>query len=265
MDSKTAKPPALQRSSPEPLYRQLAAHLEMAIRSGALAPGDRIPSEPSLAAQHGISRITVRQAIDELVRKRLIVRKHGKGTFVIAAPVRHDLRRLHGILGSLFAQAESAGTRLLRYGLEALPAEIAGEFSMRRGERALRLDRLYMIGGRAVALAEVWLTPEVAAVPRAKAELISTEDMMREAGVRLASSEVTIRAEAAGARAGRVLGISAHAPVLLLRRRALGEDGATKEIGRFWVRSEGYEFVCSAQAAGLGESPFGIRNVGADA
>jgi len=264
MDAKAATTATLERSSPEPLYRQLAARLEAAIRSGALKPGARIPSEPELAASHGISRVTVRQAVDDLARKRLIVRKQGKGTFVAAPAVRHDLKRLHGMMGSLFAQSDAANTRLLRYGLERPPAEIADEFALRHGERALLLDRLYLIGGKPVALAHVWLAPEVAALSRATATLISTEDMMREAGIRIASSQVSIRAEAAGVRAGRLLKLSARAPVLVLRRRALGGDGAVKEIGQFWVCSEGYEFVTSTLSAGLGESPFGIRSVGAE-
>lgn len=259
-----AKTAALERSSPEPLYRQLAARLEAAIRSGEIKIGARLPSEPELAASHGISRITVRQAIDDLARKRLIVRKQGKGTFVTAPAVQHDLRRLHGMLGSLFAQSDAANTKLLRYGLERPPAEVADELSLRTGGRALRLDRLYLIGGRPVALAHVWLAPEVAALSRATASLISTEDMMREAGIRIATSQVSIRAEAAGARAGQLLKLPARAPVLVLRRRAYGNDGVAKEIGQFWVCSEGYEFVTSTHSTGLEESPFGIRSVGVD-
>ena len=105
---------ALNRASPEPLYRQLAQHLESAIRSGALKPGDRLESEELLVRRFAVSRITVRLAVDELVRKQLIVRQQGKGTFVTLPAVRHDLKRLHGLLGSLFAQAETASSRPAR-------------------------------------------------------------------------------------------------------------------------------------------------------
>ena len=93
--------PLLSRSSPEALYRQLAWHLEAEILSGRLKPGDRIDSESQLSDRFAISRITVRQAIEELVRKQIVVRKQGKGTFVTQPTVKHDLRRLHGLLGSL--------------------------------------------------------------------------------------------------------------------------------------------------------------------
>jgi GntR family transcriptional regulator len=240
----------LSRSSPEPLYRQLAQHLEAAIRSGELRPGDRLDSETVLSERFAISRITVRQAIDALVRKQIVVRKQGKGTFVTQPTVKHDLRRLHGLLGSLFSQAEGASATLLRYELMPAPRDIADTLNLSAGAQAVRLDRLYQIGGRPVALAQAWLVPEVGALPRAQAELISTEDMMRAVGIQVASSQVSIRAEAAGITVGRFLKLSARTPVLVLRRKAIGSDGRVKEAGRVWFCSDAYELVCTTGTPG---------------
>ena len=234
--------PLLRRSSPEPLYRQLAQHLETEIRSGRLKNGDRLESESVLSERFAVSRITVRQAIEELVRKQIVVRKQGKGTFVTDPTVKHDLRRLHGLLGSLFSQAERASTKLLRCELAAAPAVIAELLGIRAGGRALRLDRLFQIGGRPIALAQVWLAPEVAALPRAKADLISTEDMMRAAGIRIASSEVSIRAEAAGTTVGDCSMFPSHAGSCTSphcnRRRWIGQGSRLRVVlfGRLRVR-----------------------------
>jgi len=255
----------LSRSSPEPLYRQLAGHLENEIRSGALKPGDRLESEGLLTHRFQVSRITLRQAVAELVLKQLLVRKQGKGTFVTAPSVRHDLRRSHGLLGSLFSQAPGASARLLRYERQVPPAEIAASLGLGPDHQALRLDRLYLIDGRPVALAQAWLAPEVGTLARATAKFMSTEDMMRQVGIVIASSEVTMRAEAAGAVVGRVLNISARAPVLVLRRRSLGGDGTVKEAGRVWFCSHAYEFVCSTGRPAGAEGLFDIRNVAKEA
>jgi GntR family transcriptional regulator len=251
----------LSRSSPEPLYRQLAGVLESAIRGGGLKPGDRLDSETVLTARYGVSRITLRQAVEALVRKQILVRKQGKGTFVTAPAVRHDLKRLHGMLGSLFSQADGASARLLRYELRVPPAEIAEALGTRPRERALSLERLYLIDGKPVAFTEVWLIPDVAALPRAKAELISTEDMMRAVGIRIASTQVSVRAEAAGASVGQLLKLSPRAPVLGLRRKAFSADGAAMEVGCVWFCSDRYELFCSTQSAAVSESLFDIRNV----
>jgi GntR family transcriptional regulator len=251
----------LHRSSPEPLYRQLAAVLEGAIGHGQLKPGDRLDSEGVLSARYAVSRITLRQAVELLVRKQILVRKQGKGTFVTAPAVRHDLRRLHGLLGSLFSQAESASARLLHYELRVPPADVAEALGLEPLVDALSLQRLYFIDSKPVALTEAWLIPAVAALPRAKAELISTEDMMCSVGIRIASTQVAIRAEAAGAPVGRLLQVSARAPVLVLRRTALGADGAAKEVGQVWFCSDSYQFVCSTQEDRSMEALFDIRNV----
>jgi GntR family transcriptional regulator len=252
---------ALSRSSPEPLYRQLASHLESEIRCGRLKPGDRLESEGLLTQRFQVSRITLRQAVADLVRKQLLVRKQGKGTFVTAPAVRHDLRRSHGLLGSLFSQAQGASARLMRYELQVPPAEIAASLGLGQGRPALRLERLYLIDGRPVALAQAWLVPEVGALARATAELMSTEAMMRQVGIAVTASEVTMRAEAAGTAVGRALDISPRAPVLVLRRKAFGHDGAVKETGRMWFCSDAYEFACSTgRPAGM-DNLFDIRTV----
>jgi GntR family transcriptional regulator len=252
---------ALNRASPEPLYRQLAGRLETAIRDGTLQPGARIESEAALMTRYRVSRITLRQAVDDLVRKQLLVRKQGKGTFVTAPPVRHDLSRRHGLLASLFAQADDASTRLVRYGLVKPPADVAKAMRLKPGEPALAVDRLYMIGSKPVVLALGWLTEAVAGIPRAKAELIATEDMMREAGLAVATSHVTLRAQAAGDAIGKLLRVSARTPLLLLQRTTSGPDGAVNEFGRIYFCSDSYEIVISHHEAGL----FGIQPMRAHA
>lgn len=251
----------LSRSSPEPLYRQLADHIEREISAGALKRGQRLDSEGVLADRFQVSRITLRQAVAELVRKQLLVRKQGKGTFVTSPVVRHDLKRSHGLLGSLFSQADTASARLLRYELCVPPAQVATLLNLRSGEQALALDRLYLIDDRPVALGKVWLAPEVGALPRSTAKLMSTEDMMRQVGIVIASTQVAMRAETAGAAGGRVLKVSATAPVLVLRRTSIADDGAVKELCEVWFCSDRYEFVCASNGSMRTESLFDLRAV----
>ena len=150
---------------------------------------------------------------------------------------------------------------MLRYELLVPPAETAASLDLAPEQPALRLDRLYLIDGRPVAFAQAWLVPEVGKLARATAKLMSTEDMMRQVGIAIVSSEVTMRAEAAGALVGRALNISPRAPVLVLRRRTLGDDGTVKETGRVWFCSDAYEFVCTTGGPVATQGLFDIRNV----
>lgn len=257
----TARREPLQRSSPDPLYQQLAAYLEGEVRGGRLKSGDRIEAEDALSARFKVSRITVRQAVSALVKKDILVRKQGKGTFVTSPAVRHDLRHLHGLVGTLFAQARDANTRLLRYELRVPPAEISQAMGLAAGETALFLSKIYLTDARPVAFAEDWLAPAVASISRAKASLISTEDMMRQVGIVVVRSDTSIRAKAAGATIARHLQISPRAPLLMLRRRAIGQDDLVKEIGRLCFCSEHYEFFFSTSDADASGRMLNIRNV----
>ncbi|MFW6357383.1 MAG: GntR family transcriptional regulator, partial [bacterium] len=90
----------LNRSSPLPLYHQLAEAILAEIRSGVYAVGAKIPSENELAAVYSIGRPTVRQALDSLVRKGILVRRRGAGTFVAPQPETVDLFSLGGTMAS---------------------------------------------------------------------------------------------------------------------------------------------------------------------
>lgn len=90
----------LNPHSPVPLYRQLADLLSRKIAAGEYTPGGRIPSEHQLAQAYGIGRPTARQATDFLVRKRLLVRRRGSGTYVMPPPEEVDLFSLAGTIAS---------------------------------------------------------------------------------------------------------------------------------------------------------------------
>lgn len=147
----------LNPQSPIPLYRQLADILMEGIRSGDFAPASRIPSEPQLAKEYCIGRPTVRQAIDVLVRKRLLYRRRGSGTFVRQQEQEIDLFSLAGTSSAfhkkgIAVEVELLGpTRSVRVGEDA-----RNPFS---GGRAFFLSRLNRVDGVPVLLEEIFLHP----------------------------------------------------------------------------------------------------------
>lgn len=95
-----------------PLYQRLADELFAAIRAGDYAPGSKIPSEHELAAEHGASRPTVRQATDLLIARGVLVRRRGSGTYVLGIPATVDLFSLGGTMVSFETQGVALETRL---------------------------------------------------------------------------------------------------------------------------------------------------------
>src|SRR5438132_5361479 len=103
----------LDRSSPVPAYYQLEEWLAQRIDSGELAAGTRLPSERELTQQLGISRMTLRQALDRLERDGLLVRRQGTGAFVGPPRLVGEIGELRGISEEVAAQSRTSNTRIL--------------------------------------------------------------------------------------------------------------------------------------------------------
>ncbi|WP_342628317.1 GntR family transcriptional regulator [Nguyenibacter vanlangensis] len=160
---------SLDSASPDPLYLQVAADIGRHIGHDPRFL-HRLPSEAELCALYDVSRITIRQALAHLAERGLVVRRHGRGTFVSA--VRRDGRQsaIYSFGDILAGQGLAPETELLAFGMTAPPAEVRAALGL--GDTALGLRRGFSVNGRRVAVTEVHYPP-------ALAERI-TEDMARE-------------------------------------------------------------------------------------
>ncbi|MBF3299513.1 GntR family transcriptional regulator, partial [Leptospira borgpetersenii serovar Ballum] len=98
----------------KPKYRQIADTLREQIREGVLKPGDALPTESALQAQFGVSRVTVRQALKQLISEQIVESVQGSGTYVKEERVRYDIYQLTGFQEKLTdRQAETRSEELL--------------------------------------------------------------------------------------------------------------------------------------------------------
>jgi GntR family transcriptional regulator len=142
----------LNRQSPLPLYAQLAQQVESRIRKGTYALGSTIPSEHSLCDEFGVGRPTVRQATDELVRKGLIERRRGQGTFVRNKIEAIDLFSLGGTMRSFSDRGLMLRTQLmgqLEHGCHE------------DGRDGVRLRRIAHVGNDPVLIEDFWFDGQV--------------------------------------------------------------------------------------------------------
>ncbi len=147
----------LNPQSPVPLYHQLADIIMARIRSGEYPPGSRIPSENSLAATYGIGRPTARQATDLLIRKHLLIRKRGAGTFVRTGKKEIDLFSLAGTIASFRDKGISVHTDiLLQTRLQDIEDEPENPFA---GKKAYFFSRLSKVDEIPVLLEDIYLHP----------------------------------------------------------------------------------------------------------
>lgn len=232
---------SVNRSSPVPLYFQVAEQLEKAILDGSLAAGDRISNEVSLAQELGLSRPTMRQAIQLLVDKGLLVRKRGVGTQVVQGKVHRPLE-----LTSLYDDLTKAGQRQRTdvLTLERRPADdrVAGELQLDPGEEIWFLERLRYVNDEPLAHMQNYLPcrlVDLAAVDFADRGLYAT---LREAGIAMRVARQRISARRAEAAEARMLGEKRGAPLLTMERTAYDDAGRAVEYGTHAYRPERYAF-----------------------
>lgn len=240
----------LERDSAVPMYLQLAQAIESDIRNGSLPPGHPLPSEATLCKDLQISRITVRQAIDALIAKQLVDRRQGKGTFVAHHFIRQDANNADKLFDTLFAQEHAPTSKILAYGPEEPPADVAAAFGCSSGTPLVRLDRLYILDGRPVGVGLGWLLNEAQGIPTEMAAEHSTAWLIEHAlKLKLGQKEMVIRASAAGRSVARLLSIPERSPVLVLHRRRRLTDGRTADFTRFHMNADSYEFSFGEEAA----------------
>lgn len=231
----------LDRSSPVPLYFQVAEQLESAIRSGTLAPGDKISNEVVLAAELGLSRPTMRQAIQLLVDRGLLVRKRGVGTQVVHGQVRRPVE-LTSLYDDLAAAGQTSETEVLALKLVPADEEVAGELNVAPDTSVWFLERLRAVGGEPLALMHNYLPPEMVPLDTIDLTSVGLYAGLRARGIHIRVARQRIGARRAESREARLLGERKGAPLLTMRRTAYNDAGNVVEFGTHIYLPERYSF-----------------------
>jgi GntR family transcriptional regulator len=127
------------------LYRQIKQDLMRRIEQGELRPGEVLPSEAELGERYGVSRPTLRQATQDLIREGLLVVRRGVGTFVAQPRIRQQLGSVLGFTDKMASQGRHPSTRVLERSLHLateLDPAIASELQVKSDARVLRVVRL---------------------------------------------------------------------------------------------------------------------------
>lgn len=231
----------IDRASPVPLYFQVAQHLEHLIESGAYPPGTRLDNEIVLADQLGLSRPTMRRAIEYLVDRGLLVRKRGVGTQVLQPKVRRPVE-----LSSLFDDLRAAGreprTEVLRLETER-PSEVVAEaLGMQPDDDVYVLERLRYTGDEPLSVMHNYIPTGLLKLGRQELMEQGLYDIIRAAGISLKIATQTIGGRAARAPEARLLDERPGAPLLTMTRVAYDDAGRAVEYGSHIYRASRYTF-----------------------
>lgn len=236
------EPRPLDRNSPIPLYFQIAENLKQAISDGTLKPGDRLDNELDLTERLGVSRPTVRQAIQRLVDQGLVVRRRGLGTVVVAPRILRSVA-LTSLYDDLKANARGPATTVLAVTHIEADDELAANLMLPAGAPVLCLDRLRLADGIPLALMHNYLPAGLLKSDPADAlEKTGLYELLRSQGIQLQAGEQVIGARKATAREAKMLQAPRGATVLTMTRTAFDQGGTPVEHGRHAYLAERYSF-----------------------
>jgi DNA-binding GntR family transcriptional regulator len=230
----------LDRSSPVPLYFQVSRQIEAAIESGELAPGDRLENEISLADRWGLSRPTMRRAIEELVDKGLLVRRRGIGTQVVHGRVKRRME-LTSLFDDLVRSGQKPATQVLTRELVPAPGHVAERLGVRVGIEVLHLERLRLAREEPLAVMRNWLPVDLAET--LTAEQLAARglyELIRSTGVHLRIATQRIAARGATPVEARLLRLRKGSPLLTMERVTYDGSGQAVEFGTHAYRAETY-------------------------
>lgn len=232
----------LDRNSPIPLYFQIAENLKQAIEDGTLKPGERLDNELDLTERLGVSRPTVRQAVQRLVEQGLVVRRRGLGTVVVAPRILRSVA-LTSLYDDLSANGRHPATTVLAVRETAADDELASALALPAGAAVLSVERLRLADGTPLALMRNFLPARLLkGRPEDLLEKTGLYDLLRSQGVRLHAGKQVIGARRATAHEAKLLQAPKAATVLTMTRTTFDAEGNPVEHGSHAYLADRYSF-----------------------
>jgi GntR family transcriptional regulator len=234
----------LDEASPTPLYLQLADAIRRRIASGDIRVGDALASERELSQTTGVSRVTVRKAIDALFREGMLSRRHGSGTY-IAPRIEQSAALLAGFSADMASRGKTPGFTLLKHGIGVPTPEEALALALGVGAKIVRLARVRTADGEPLAVERACVPAQfLDGFAPAEGSLYSA---LEKRGFRPVRGLQRLQASLASPEEAGLLGVPPGAAVLRIERRAFLADRTPVEFTRSAYRGDRYDFVAEAR------------------
>ncbi len=233
----------LDKSLPLPLYHQLEGVLKAEIESGRWRPGEQIPTESQLVESFGVSKITVRQALEHLAEAGYIRREHGRGTFVAQRKFDEGPRELTSFSEEMKGHGLRASARILAYSVAPADARAAAALELAAHTPVIVLKRLRLADGEPLTIQTAHIPAALAPGLEVDANGSLYEVLQRRYHLYAARAKETYVAAKADRETARLLAIAAGAPVFEVERVTFLPNGKPFEFVQSTIRGDRYSIV----------------------
>lgn len=246
----------LNKASPIPLYYQLAELLREQIRTGDLKSGDQLPPERVLSEQHGISRMTARQAIGYLLRDGSLVTKHGLGTFVAEPKLTYDAFHLLSFTEEVVQRGGRAVSQVLEQHVIAAPPQAVRELALAPEALVVKIVRLRLSDA-------VPLVIETTFVPALRCPNLEHENLTDRSlynvfdhvyGITLKRARQTLEATVANAYERDLFSVPLDMPMILLEGVTSDEYDRPVEYFKAVYRGDRFKFAYESERSAFASS-----------
>ncbi len=225
-----------------PLYLQLKRRIADAVGRGVIQPGDALPSERDLALKVEVSRVTVRKAVQHLVRDGILIQRHGSGTFVAPQPrFEQSMSQLTSFAEDMARRGMAVHSLWLDRGVYDATSEETMALGLTSGERVARIARLRLSGDTPLAIERAALSS--ATLPDPDAVGHSLYEHLDASGNRPVRAIQRVRAANLDAADAGLLQIAEGAAALHIERLGFLASGKVVEFTRSVYRGDTYDFV----------------------
>jgi GntR family transcriptional regulator len=228
-----------------PLYGKVEEALASEIAQGELRPGDQLPSEDQLLDRFGVSRITVRRAIQTLIQPRLVEIRRGHGTYVLAPQISQELTRLTGFVEDMAAHGRKSTSRVLSQGVVAADASVARQLGISKGTKVMRIERVRLADSVPMSFDETYLPLDIGKqIVRHDLRVNPIFSLLEEKyGIPLAEAEYVLEAAAASAHVAEALGVAERFPIFRIERTSSTQQGKPIDYEILSYRGDLIRFV----------------------
>ena len=227
------------------LYSRVETVLANEITNGDVRVGDQLPTEDSLIARFGVSRITVRRAIQNLVSRGVVEIRRGKGTFVAAPKITQDLTELSGFVEDMHALGRKPTARVIGKEIVTADATVASQLALTKGERVVRIRRVRLADGIPLSFDESFLPLEIGKkiiTNNLKIEPIFSL-LERKYDVPLIEAEYKLDAVAAEPEVAAALKVKQRSPIFRIERTSYSIGNRPIDYERLYYRGDLVRFV----------------------